>query len=261
MKKGSLQGYCFLFVLGLGWLVSQQGPRPLPAGEKGGVPSLDQRLATLEAAVNTLERTNTDQAGQITALTNRLDETKARLDRFNSRLIIVEDKTVPITVVDSSFYITGMNVFVEDGSGSTNSSSGLGNLTIGYNGSRGGASDRRTGTHNLILGDQNNFTSFGGLVAGTINEIGNEYTTVTGGAFNTASGNVASVSGGVQNEATGIGASVSGGNDNVASGLYGSISGGIHNRASGDYSAVSGGVQRSAPGRFNWAAGGLFQDQ
>lgn len=39
---------------------------------------------------------------------------------------------------------------------------GLGNLIVGYNESRGG-SDIRTGSHNVVMGQGNNFSRFGGL--------------------------------------------------------------------------------------------------
>jgi len=47
---------------------------------------------------------------------------------------------------------------------------GLGNLIIGYNELRG-SGDNRIGSHNLILGSKNNFASYGGMVAGTLNDI------------------------------------------------------------------------------------------
>ena len=102
--------------------------------------------------------------------------------------------------------LSGYNLHVVSGSGSTSDGTadaygnptgqgtltGLGNVIIGYNDLQGqgsnGPRDFRTGSHNLVLGDQNNYTSFGGLVAGSYNTISAPYATVTGGSFNTASG-------------------------------------------------------------------------
>jgi hypothetical protein len=42
---------------------------------------------------------------------------------------------------------------------------GLGNVVIGYNEPRG-AGDDRSGSHNLVIGSQNNFSSYGGFMAG-----------------------------------------------------------------------------------------------
>jgi hypothetical protein len=128
-----------------------------------------------------------------------------------------------------ALFITGANVYIQDGTGSTDSTSGLGNLIVGYNALRD-SNNARTGAHNLILGDKNNYTSYGGLVAGLGNTISDIYALVSGGQGNTASGSYASVSGG---------------NANVASGFIAS---------------VSGGYKRSATGDYNWVAGAAFQD-
>ena len=107
---------------------------------------------------------------------------------------------------------------------------GSGNLIVGYNELR--FSDNvRTGSHNVVMGIRNNFSSFGGLVVGDFNEISGEFSSVSGGTSNTASGELASVSGG------------------------------SFNTASGDFATVSGGFQRTAPGTNNWAAGPLFAAQ
>ena len=123
----------------------------------------------------------------------------------------LQAKTAPLSVSGSNFNITGVNVHIVDGTGSTNSTSGLGNLTIGYNAIGNLNGDFRTGSHNLILGDQNSYSSYGGLVAGSGNSIRGNFATVTGGYSNTASGLFASVSGGDFNSAHGIETSVSGG--------------------------------------------------
>ena len=131
--------------------------------------------------------------------------------------------------------ISGVNVRIVDGSGSTNSTSGLGNLTIGYNQARG-FGDTRTGSHNLILGDFSNYSSYGGLVAGIFNSISAPYASVSGGQYSTASGYASSVSGGGRNTASGYASSVSGGQYNTGSGQSSSVSGGYYNTASGTYS-------------------------
>lgn len=74
---------------------------------------------------------------------------------------------------------------------------------------RGG--DDRSGSHNGVMGSQNNYSSYGGLVVGY---------------FNTATGQFASVSGGSYNTASGLGASVSGGEYNTASGDHSFVGGG-----------------------------------
>ena len=154
----------------------------------------------------------------------------------------------------------GVNVQIVNGSGSTTGLvDGLGNLIVGYNELRG-AGDDRSGSHNLVVGKEHNFNSFGGLVAGFSNTLSGSHASVSGGQQNTASGYSSSVSGGTYNTASGNYSSVSGGRFNNASGNYSSVSGGRFNNASGYFSSVSGGNIRSALNTHDWVAGALFED-
>ena len=236
--------------------------RPVAAQQTGGLPELARTVAAMQLRVDSLAQINSEQAAMISALTNRLNQVDATLAAHGSRIVAVETKTAPIQVSGRNFVITGKNVFIQDGSGNTASSTGLGNLTIGYNALRGfGFVDNRTGTHNLVLGDLNNYSSFGGAVFGYFNTISNEFASVTGGFNSTASGRNSSVSGGSYNSAINTGASVSGGSGSAAEGISASVSGGFLNRAIGDSSSVSGGQQRHAPLKHNWVAGTLLEVQ
>jgi hypothetical protein len=133
---------------------------------------------------------------------------------------------------------------------------GLGNLIVGYNEPRGGGDDRRTGSHNVVVGERHNFSRFGGLVVGTSNEIRGDFAVVSGGQLNVASGMSSSVSGGRRNVASGNVASVSGGHLHVASGDGAAISGGQLNVASGSTAAVSGGEFNRARGLRASVGGG-----
>jgi hypothetical protein len=203
------------------------------------------------------------------------------------RVTDLEYKLQYVTGGQNEVVITGANLRIVNGLGLTKTTNGLGNLIVGYNESRIGG-DNRTGSHNVVVGRLNNFSSFGGLVVVEINEISGEFasisagsqntasgdhSSVSGGAANTASGGGSSVSGGAQNTASdgfssvsggnintasGFSASVSGGTQNTASSDASSVSGGENNTASGPFSSVSGGSNRSAPDFENWAAGPLF---
>jgi hypothetical protein len=193
------------------------------------------------------------------------------------RMAAMEHKLSAMAFNDAAneVVITGANLRIVHGLGSTNTTNGLGNLIVGYNEERGDGTDNRTGSHNVVVGSQNNFSSFGGLVVGAFNEIGGPLASVSGGRANTASGDFSSVSGGAGNKAIGNGSSVSGGDTNTAGGFFSSVSGGEGNVASGNFSSVSGGssntafgeaasvssgANRTAPGTDNWAAGALFSD-
>jgi len=189
---------------------------------------------------------------------------------------------------DSNGYVTlrfeGMNVQIVNGSGTTYSATGTGNLIIGYNETRRNPEDcyppvdcgnRRSGSHILVGGSGNNYTSFGGMIVGIFNETSAPFASISGGALNNSSGWFSSISGGDFNTASAEGTSISGGSYNTASFLYSwvgggqwntatgargsSVSGGAHNTASGENSSVSGGDSRTADLESNWAAGNLFE--
>lgn len=160
--------------------------------------------------------------------------------------------------------LSAVNLQIVNGLGATNGNTenpqhgdpeqsevnGLGNLIVGYGEQFGGfpfhREPNRTGSHNIVVGFNNNYSSVGGFVAGLNNTTYGLYASVSGGGWNSAGGGSgASVSGGHQNLATGAGASVSGGNSNTASGDFASVSGGDDNFAEAKYSTVTGGSQRT----------------
>jgi hypothetical protein len=150
---------------------------------------------------------------------------------------------------------SGCNLQIVNGEGKTASSNGEGNLVIGYD--ENVEKRKQTGSHDLILGEQQEFTSFAGLVAGTKNAIIGPYASISGGDTNTASGQAASVSGGTESTASGQDASVSGGAQNTASGQDASVSGGRQNTASGLFASVSGGRVDTASGFVSSVGGGI----
>jgi hypothetical protein len=179
----------------------------------------------------------------------------------------------------NEIFITGANLHIVNGLGRTDCGTeeqpipdcpnGLGNLIVGYNESRFESCedpselfcrDIRTGSHNVVVGQQHNFSRFGGLVVGTGHTISGDFAAVCGGEVNTASGLIASVSGGTHNTASGTNSSVSGGLGNTASGFATVVSGGEGNTASGDRSTVSGGQNITQDTEFGWAAGSEADD-
>jgi hypothetical protein len=106
-----------------------------------------------------------------------------------------------------------VNVQIISGSGLTAGVvNGEGNLVIGYGENSGNRP--RTGSHNLIVGSENGWTSFGGIVGGQSNQLTGKYATVFG-ANNVASGAWAFLAG-QHNRASGTSSSVLGGNANSA---------------------------------------------
>ena len=144
----------------------------------------------------------------------------------------------------------GANVHIQNGENRTDTTNGLGNLIVGYN--EMFEAWNRNGSHNVVVGTDHRYSSFGGLVVGQSNGIDGPYASVSGGSDNSASGVSASVSGGRFNFAgPGIGFPVIGG-----SGSYAAVSGGHLNRATGEYAAVSGGFGNHASNTGATVSGG-----
>jgi hypothetical protein len=180
-------------------------------------------------------------------LAKRVAELEARVAELEEILQFVRVETkVMEGLTGPHWIIEGANVHVRSGAGDTSdrclasapdypnckSLTGLGNLIVGYNeriNVRSFPSELRTGSHSLVVGRFQSYSSFGGFVAGSSNEI------------------------------TAAHASVCGGTDNKASGQFSSVSGGHGNLASGAAASVSGGELRTAPDNLNWAAGELFE--
>jgi len=202
----------------------------------------------------------------VAALTVRLDAVEAENDALKATLSGVYRN-------GNTLVFEGMNLQVVNGKGVTASSTGLGNVIIGYN-EDATKDDVRTGSHYLIIGSEHSYTNYGGIVAGSNNTSSGNYASVTGGANNSASGRYASVtggnankaigdyswaSGGFNNEANGYHASASGGDSNEAMEWYSSVSGGRNNTASGEYSSVSGGYNNTAEPNYSSILGGQGQ--
>lgn len=246
----------FLLLCGFTVLLFSRSALSQGAGSQaGGLPALEQRVAALEAQASSqnaqiaaLQATVSAQAGVISAQAARITALEGKTQDMN-RLVD------PLTGMETVRF-SGVNVQVVSGSGATNgvpgdplrsggAVNGLGNLIIGYNESDGSSTPARWGSHNLVIGVSNDYTSYGGMVVGRANRIAAPH---------------ASVSGGNGNSGLGLFSSVSGGQSNTAAFQSTSVSGGVGNLARGLYSSVSGGYFRTAPGIYDWAAGGLFQD-
>jgi len=261
-------------------------------------------IASLQATIST-------QNAEIAALQATIGSLSTSTGNLNNQVAELIDRLKHYKRLGNDVVLFGANLYVQSGvpTGVLNS---LGNIVVGYNGSRGfsggydlhcslgeyldqnscenadgiWARNHKIGSHNIIIGDEHNYSSYGGLVAGNGNTISRKfasviggrkntasgigssisggqnntasgpYSSVSGGDVNIASGNSSSVSGGVINIASNIGSSVSGGERNVADGLVSSVSGGLRNKSSGESSSISGGSENRVSGNFSSISGG-----
>jgi hypothetical protein len=159
---------------------------------------------------------------------------------------------------------SGVNVQVVDGAGKTATVNGTGNLVVGYDEDNEGPLEegvrqpapKQTGSHNLVLGEEQEFTSYGGIVGGSHNVISGPFASVLGGCCNTASGGSGVVVAGFFNHATGADASVLGGSGGVASGSAAAVAGGADNHATTNDASVAGGELNEATAESAAVAGG-----
>jgi hypothetical protein len=169
------------------------------------------------------------------------DDLLNRIDQLENRIAQLESLLQNVTRSGNDIYIDEANLHIRNGSDSTANSNGLGNLIVGYNELRPSDRNERTGSHNIVVGMNHNFSSYGGLVVGLGNTISGRYAAVTGGSDNTASGNSTSITGGFSNTAEGEYSSISGGVRNKTTGSGTSITGGQDNLASGGTVTINGG--------------------
>ncbi len=164
---------------------------------------------------------------------------------LEARIAALEALLAGVTRDGNDITFSGANVHIVNGSGSTDSAvNGFGNLIVGYNELRGEGDDR-TGSHNVVVGMNHNYSSFSGLVVGEHNSI---------------AGRGACVSGGFYNQAIYPHSSVSGGHYNVANHNYASVSGGWNNQADGEHSSVSGGAGNMTTGWASSIIGGSYAE-
>ena len=125
---------------------------------------------------------------------------------------------------------SGANVQIVNGEGSTNTTNGAGNLVIGYDENP----DTQTGSHNVIAGPEDGYTSYGALIGGRNNRALSPFDFLAG----------------IANKTSNEGASVSGGEGNTASGTLSSVSGGWENTAGFKFSSIFGGKKLSTKAEY-----------
>ncbi len=274
------------------------------AALQGTVATLQSDLAMAKSTIVTLQDSVTTLQADLATTQTDLAAAKSNIATLQSQMTTVNASNVmalePYLAVTTSgtpkALFSGINLQIVNGAGTTYTVNGRGNLIIGYDEVRtdatyfcsngnyadqatctanGGtwAVNHKTGSHYLVVGSRNNYSQYGGIVAGYRNTATNSYAcviagesntargyaaSVSGGWQNTASGNESSVSGGAVNTASGFSSSVSGGDGNTASAYYSSVSGGYLNTASSNCSSVSGGYSSTASGQYSSVSGGYY---
>jgi hypothetical protein len=201
-------------------MLTAGGPSP-PSDDEG----MSDRIDALERLVDA-------QRTQILLLHDMIREARsltgnnsARITRLNSATGDFADLTEVIYLDDAGdVVVDGANLRIVNGTGRTHQLNGFGNLLIGYDAECSGCD--RVGSHNIVLGIDNVYSSHSGLVNGTENNLLEAHAAVLGGSSNTASDSSVCI-GGTENDAIGFGSVVIGGSRNQAKGHGSIVVGGV----------------------------------
>jgi hypothetical protein len=190
-----------------------------PQGEKGepGAPGIS------DLGCSTSQIIQWDAAQAMWVCSDALAQLQADVAASQADVTALQALLTNVSRVDNTLVISGANLQIVNGAGSTENTNGLGNLIIGYNEERstnsGYGFTERTGSHVLVVGARNNYTSYGGFVVGEHNDIRAPYASVSGGSGNTAAGEFSSISGGRGNNAEGAYSWIGDGLERTASGF------------------------------------------
>ncbi len=177
---------------------------------------LKDALSAAQANISAMQGTVTTMQGTVTTVKGSVDAVKDTVIALEAKTAdsVALSKYVKVDTKEISgmsgphVLITGANVHVRSGSGFTNdngSATGLGNLIIGYNENTTPTPILvRNGSHNLVGGSLNSFSSYGGVVFGVQNVSGMPYASVLGGNENRAQGQHSTVYGGFRNMAVNL---------------------------------------------------------
>lgn len=223
------------------------GSVALPNSFAAGTPAV---AAEVNANFNAVKTAVDDNDARISDHDTRIGQLETQVATLQAQLAALQDyidnlQTAMTLQTDAQGHpavvFSGVNVHINNGWESTDTVNGRGNLIIGYNETRISGSfvcsdgdqynstdcvnnggvwqlNHKSGSHNIVLGPNHNYSRYGGLVAGYQNTINGISAVVSGGEGNMANAPSSSVSGGVANTARGFASSVSGGASNTALG-------------------------------------------
>ena len=248
------------------------------AGERARASDVNGNFNNLKVAVEAAERRNTE-------LTNRIRDLEAAIANLRGLNGVLSIETLNGA---KTVRLTGVNLQVVNGLNRTDTVNGTGNLIVGYDEantfttkpicsiahsiaglelndeaaclSAGGifSVQQKTGSHNLVMGLANGYSSFGGIVSGRFNYINEMFAAAVAGVDNRASGRFSGIFGGQGHLTQESGTTVLGGIGAQARGHLATVVGGAGNVATGENATVTGGERNTASGRTSYAAGGLI---
>ncbi|MCB9637770.1 MAG: hypothetical protein H6727_02555 [Myxococcales bacterium] len=185
--------------------------------------------------------------------------------------------SIELDDANKNVIVTNANLHIRSGSGTTNgTTNGYGNVIIGYNEDTN-SNKQRGGSHNLILGQEHSYTSYGSILSGTNHTINAPHASAIGGDSNTIGGNApnavaiagqnnqlapsgtalyAAALGGQANQIDGNHAAAVAGQNNTSSGNHAAAVAGQNNTSSGNHAAAVAGQNNTSSGNHAAAVAG-----
>jgi hypothetical protein len=208
---------------------------------KSSVTALQNSVAALQSKSAGNQATDTTQSATLAAVQRQVTLI-AQNPVLATGPFVKLDVNPENGVIGPNIVFTGANIHIVSGSGTTVDQTGKGNLIIGYNPAPIDMQvGERSGSHNIITGEENTFTGSGGVVFGFQNSLLTSYASILGGSSNvilSGDGELAVIVGGYNNVARGTADVVVGGWQNGAEGTFTAILGGTGNRVDGGGSVV-----------------------
>lgn len=192
----------------------------------------------------------------LTAITAAIAALQADNATLKAQVASLQSLLQHFSRVEDTVFITHANVKILNGTGNMRSTNGLGNLVVGY-------SDDpiqvrySTGSHNIAIGGNNRFTSWGSLVTGHHNIVNAPYSASIGGEYTNVNGFFGVSIAGLQGGLNGTHSVVLGGEGNGTNGDFATVVGGSANVAGGARSVVVGGAMNGTAGRESAIFGGF----
>ena len=248
------------------------------AGERARAADVNGNFNNLKLAVEAAERRNVE-------LTSRIRDLEAAIANLRGLNGVLSIETLNGA---KTVRLTGVNLQVVNGLNRTDTVNGTGNVIVGYDEANtfttkpicslahaltgvelndeagclgaGGvfSTQHKSGSHNLVLGLANGYSSFGGLVGGRFNYINEMFASAVSGVDNRSSGRFSGIFGGQGHVTQDSGTVILGGIGGQARGHLATVVGGVGNVATGENATVTGGERNTASGRTAYAAGGLI---
>lgn len=209
-----------------------------------GITSLSMaQSGSLDARVAALELSNAQLKSKVDDLQKQMGQAISSIVSLNGRVYELEQKTKHMSVSGNNVVFSGCNVQIKKDNGNYWAPNGLGNLIVGYNAKRtDGKSTVRTGSHNIVFGNENSYSGTMSLVGGFRNDVRGLYSAILSGQDN--------LLGTAYNNQPSMGVILTGHN-NRTSGQFSLIGTGRYNLSAGLHTVVLTG-RDNATNEFQW---------